>query len=1431
MSHILSYDQICNMIVIYFERVEYRRIILNKWNVITFASIMRKVENENKFLNDCFQLFIQNLRHLQHELTMNLQNDNFFHNKFITACRNVLVCKFACYKSFDTVVGLINDIRSFILTFNKIHQIEIFFTDRRFHEGKRFHDNNRTFRFRYQFRYQSRPQSRYDRYDKIKKICFVCKKEGCWSINHSQKERDVQRNRVKNSFRKKYNDSEAERHIRTYIADYESTNSALEIESNEIMNIEKKIEILMIDFESAENFESKKIEKISFIFLTDFEVMNESEIIITDLINRFFSHRFDLHFQPKIVFFIKKNINRAWTFVSIERYTEKKFFGIMIDTEISRYSTIDYEQFLAYSKIIETVINSAKAEIIHVQFDIKSISFIKSIIITISIDQIEFHVIKIDTFFLLCLADFDRLGVYYNNINDILVQKGSIIFVIRRFGHLFLLWNSVLQNCIIEFFSCNLCFLIEVELRRLHKRFEHFSVKKLENLLKRSNHEVDRSALKQLIKFCDSCQKHIKISERFRFILRKNVNFNHSIIVDIMFIEESSVLHIIDEDIRYQIVRWLKNMSVKHVWNMLRLCWIDVYLRFLDYIHHDADKNFMSREFRQYCSIMSIVIKAVFVEAHWSIEIIERYHSVFRRTYLMIMKDLIVSDMDMTFTNIIREIEFQMIVKIVNDIINDNGLIFTLLVFGAYFRMQKLDFSSSIITQRVDAIRKTMKKIRIVRAEKQISDALNIRNESITDHLHDLSLNSEVFVWRKDQSNRSNKWIESFNLLGMENEICKIDMFYDFIEFRSTVVKSYYRVNIENNENNGDTAVVSDDEQMLSDEKEFSNDQKKTIDQFSKFQDTGASAIDFDAIDFDAADFGAVILGADASNATAPNASNQTKSEEIFQSSSIKRPRGRFRKQSIIQLKDQSNLSIFLLNEVDSSASSPRISYAKSRRKEIDKLLNKKIFDVLFLIEVFSEIKLFNFRFVDEIKNLEISVAFKKFRLMVQTFNDQKKKMIMTQSFTIQRMNQRLILILAAIIGHELYFRDIFQAYVQSVISLIKEFYIRPSTELELKIDHVFKMIKSLYEVPETGAHWYNIYHNHHTKQLAMHQSIYDFCLLHINVIFGGKGFGVIDFQIDDTLILADEHFAEVEEIELHRIKLLVKFRKQLIIIISIKFNGGYLKQQNNSIFFNQKRLCQFFRSVKPQSIDLINTRGVIKKLTTLKNQYIVQRIRRAYIVFLFQSKISFDFSFVVQTINFKKKNARILNRRLQWQIDNYVRKLQFVQLNRESLKLIIFIDESFANNFDLIFQIDYVICLTDATNKTNIIHWFSVKCKRVIRSILISELYVMIHDFDADAVIKSIVKKILTISILFMIVCIDFKSLYECLIRLKIIQKKRFMINIMCLRKVYERREIIEIRWIDEKSNSADVMTKENFCDALKRFISTNIISARASG
>ena len=50
-------------------------------------------------------------------------------------------------------------------------------------------------------------------------------------------------------------------------------------------------------------------------------------------------------------------------------------------------------------------------------------------------------------------------------------------------------------------------------------------------------------------------------------------------------------------------------------------------------------------------------------------------------------------------------------------------------------------------------------------------------------------------------------------------------------------------------------------------------------------------------------------------------------------------------------------------------------------------------------------------------------------------------------------------------------------------------------------------------------------------------------------------------------------------------------------------------------------------------------------------------------------------------------------------------------------------------------------------------------------------------------------------------------------------------MIDVMCLRQSYERREITEVKWIDGNSNPADSMTKGKASTALKKLIDTNYL------
>jgi hypothetical protein len=84
--------------------------------------------------------------------------------------------------------------------------------------------------------------------------------------------------------------------------------------------------------------------------------------------------------------------------------------------------------------------------------------------------------------------------------------------------------------------------------------------------------------------------------------------------------------------------------------------------------------------------------------------------------------------------------------KALNDTAGPDGLVPTLLVFSAYLRMTELDAPSPTVTQRANAVKKAMAEIRKLRAERQVADALNMRNGPRTNAVHDLPPNSPILV-------------------------------------------------------------------------------------------------------------------------------------------------------------------------------------------------------------------------------------------------------------------------------------------------------------------------------------------------------------------------------------------------------------------------------------------------------------------------------------------------------------------------------------------------------------------------------------------------------------------------------------------------------------------------------------------------------------
>ena len=1304
-----TFADICTVTRSYFETDEYRRSQQQRFNDLTLRQVITDPKNAEKSVEECLMILVQDLRKIQGSLDPTWREDPILRDRLLNACRDYPACSFACFKPAATLPALINDLQSSITTYEKANgpanQPSAFIQSDDEDDDPRAHYTNRQYHrsgprpsYRSGYRSGYQPRNRHPRFspNNKPKTCFVCKKVGCWSTKHSEEEREKSKAQFRARFGKRFDD-----HASQYIVDIEGSENEANLDDFEAFLQE-------IGDEDAEGFMSTAL-----TVLTNQSVSHQ----ITGAIPRALPDPFA--YAPTS---------------ETSRYNADRFYGILVDTGASRVSTGGFGQFLAYQKDVDptATLDTSSQDPRKITFGIGKTQAVGTLTIDTPIGVVTFHIVEADVPFLLCLDDLDILNATYHNLRDVVVTPHSEAPLQRQFGHPFILWGKNLQQFISSSLTSDSCFLTATELSRLHRRFGHPSVDRFHRLLEKSGHEIEKYAIEKLTKFCRSCQMQGKSPGRFKFKLPEDLDFNHTIYVDIFHLNGKPVLHVIDEATAFSAARFIRDLSTKTVWEALRFCWIDTYLGPPDLIVHDAGTNFTSQEFRQSASSLGISTKCVPVEAHWSVGKVERAHAALRRAYAIITEEC---------PGTPKESCLQMALKAVNDSTGPEGLVPTLLVFGAFPRMVQEDPPAPSIQKRAAAIKKVMDEITKVRAKEQVNNALNTRNGPNTESLHDLAPNSKVLVYRENKG-----WQGPFIFVGISGETCQVRLTSGITDFRSTHVKPFH---------------------------EQPNDE-----------------IDEDI--------------------------DEPESQEQHQDPQPERPQRTRRAPS--RYRQDADVAIHITTP----------SFVDSRIKEINGLLEKGVFEVVDIASVPQGKRIFNSRFVDTIKNEGTDQAFEKSRLVVQAYNDQEKELVLTQSPTIQRSSQRLILALAPSFlkqKYNLFLRDISQAYVQSTTLLNRDFYVRAPKEvsdvLHLDESRILKVIKPLYGIPEAGNHWFSTYHLHHTEKLKMKESTYDPCLLYTHQ----EGYGVVGLQTDDTLFIGDEKFAQAEESNLKDAHFLSKDRQQLTTTSPIKFNGGEITlQPDGSILFNQVHQCEGIKIVNLKNADLVSSRGTIRKSVTPKDQYIAHRAKGAYISSVCQPEAAFDLSYAAQIINPKEIDAKRLNKRLQWQLDKKNRGLRFVPLDLETLKLVVFADASFANNPDGSSQIGFIIVLADGNNNANIVHFSSLKCKRVTRSILASELISLAHAFDHGAVIKATIEKILQIKIP-LILATDSRSLYECLVKLGSTREKRLMVDLMCMRQSYERRMITEIKWIEGSANPADAMTKSKPCQALRNLIETNKI------
>ena len=159
-----------------------------------------------------------------------------------------------------------------------------------------------------------------------------------------------------------------------------------------------------------------------------------------------------------------------------------------------------------------------------------------------------------------------------------------------------------------------------------------------------------------------------------------------------MQLKKRDMLYIINKAIKFGIARLIcKGINLattKAMFNTFKLTWINTYFDLPDFVIYNHKTNFNFKKFRTLFRFVGSIPKLVLVKAHHLISKVERYHRLLRHAYEIVTK----KHLELSNAN-----RLQIVIKAINNIVEPNELIPTLLVLGAYLKMTELDPSNLIV--------------------------------------------------------------------------------------------------------------------------------------------------------------------------------------------------------------------------------------------------------------------------------------------------------------------------------------------------------------------------------------------------------------------------------------------------------------------------------------------------------------------------------------------------------------------------------------------------------------------------------------------------------------------------------------------------------------------------------------------------------------
>lgn len=432
-----------------------------------------------------------------------------------------------------------------------------------------------------------------------------------------------------------------------------------------------------------------------------------------------------------------------------------QFLGAGLDTGATR-TVIGLGQAKAYAKLSSQPLKLDR---------VKPTNFLFGGVATPSLGTVEIRapipshlhacfrvdVVNLDVPFLLGLYILDELALHVNNVTNELKchHRGIATPLVRMNNHIYLPWGEQ-------------AYYTTVELYRLHRHFNHPHPDRLSALLRRAGDPSatpdTRKQLERLSPTSDVCQRLSRAPGRFRVALPPDeVTFNRVVLVDLMYLDGRSVMHIVGKETLFSAAAFTKGERLEDLWRLYSAAWAQAYAGHPQVVHVDQAPQFTSPTWQGLRNSARFELVKSGVESHNALGAGERYNAYLQTIYRKVR---------LGHPGIDQETALSTAVAAMNQTTGPRGLAPTLLVFGILPRTPVSTLPLPTQTDRMQAIVDARREMQALVACARLRTALSAPVPAAASR--DLHHVDHVLVYREPPQD---KWVGPHFAAGVQDKV------------------------------------------------------------------------------------------------------------------------------------------------------------------------------------------------------------------------------------------------------------------------------------------------------------------------------------------------------------------------------------------------------------------------------------------------------------------------------------------------------------------------------------------------------------------------------------------------------------------------------------------------------------------------------------